>query len=426
MSKKVALFGSIMFAVVALVCSEDVSGQPAEMTLYVGNNISGDISAYSVRNNGILVEIDGSPFPAGRDVQALALTADGTKLAATNAGKPIFFEDIWVFNVDKTGAIAPVPGAPFQTGDGPLGLAIAGNERVFVPSAAADDIWVFDILGNNLAAVPGNPFQTGVFPNEVAVTPDGRFVYASLLFGGINGWRVNANGSLIPIPGSPFATPNDGFELLVSPDGQHLYLAGGLSNDIAGYSILDDGRLISLPGSPFNSGGTSAVNLAMNPGGDFLFVVHVVSESVTSMARAADGTLTFVPGSSQFIGADARKAVASDDFLFVTDDSTFDAGEGVMVYGISNEGSLTLVPGSPFPAGTRPQDMVLFIPPTVLGDGDGDGDVDLRDFNGFDQCFSGPGGELINDVCNAFDADEDGDVDFADFSVVQLLFTGSL
>ncbi len=408
------------------VCSENVSGQPSGITLFVGNNVSDDVSVFAVQRDGTLVEIVNSPFSAGEDVQAIALTEDGTHLAVSNAGKSMFFEELWLFNIDSAGGMTPVPNSPFQTGDAPLGMAIGGSELIFVPSAADDVVWVFEIDGDDLTSPPGNPFQSTIFPNEIAVTPDNRYVYTSHLFGGISGWRVNANGSLTPLPGSPFATPNDGFELLVTPDGRHLYLAGGLSNDIAGYDIRDDGVLVPLPGSPFASGGTSAVNLAMNPGGDYLFVVHVVSETVTNLARAVDGSLTLVPGSSQFVGSDARKAVASDDHLFVTDDSSISGGVGVMVYSIGEVGLLTLVPGSPFAAGSRPQDMVLFIPPNGSGDGDGDGDVDLRDFFALGKCFSGPDGGPILAGCAPFDTDGDSDVDFADFSIMQRLFTGSL
>ncbi len=408
-----------------VVCSDYVRAQPVNPTLFVGNNVSDNVSVYSVLPDGTLEEVAGSPFSAGEDVQALALTADGRRLAVTNAGKSMFFEDLLFFEVDATGGLTEVPGSPFQTGDAPLGMAISGNSRIFVPSAFLDEMWVFNIEGNRLTNPPGNPYATGVFPNEVTVTPNGRFVYASLLFGGINGWRVDENGSMTPLPGSPFPTPNDGFELLVSPDGRHLYLGGGLSNDVAGYEIRDDGVLLPLPGSPFASGGTSAVNLAVNPGGDFVFVVHVVSETVTTLARAADGSLSLVPGSSQFIGSDARKAVASDEFLFVTDDSSISPGVGVMVYAIADDGLLALVDGSPFPAGVRPQDMVLFLPQDAIGDGDKDGDVDLADIGLLASCVTGPDAGPVADGCSAFDADGDDDVDFADFATIQRAFTGS-
>ena len=162
----------------------------------------------------------------------------------------------------------------------------------------------------------------------------------------------------------------------------------------------------------------------MNPGGEFLFVVHVVSDSVTAMARAPDGSLALVPGSTQFIGSDARKAVATDDFLFVTDDSSLGGSSGVLVYQIQTDGLLTEIPGSPFPAGVRPQDMVLYIQPLLFGDGDGDGDIDLVDFALYVDCVTGPNAGPVEPACEPFDAEPDGDVDFHDLAAIQRAFEG--
>jgi Lactonase, 7-bladed beta-propeller len=408
---------------VLAIMSASAAAQPDTATLFVGNNISDTVSVFTVLPDGALAEITGSPFPAGEDVQALALTDDGTKLVVTNAGESVNTEDILLFNVGAGGDLAPVPQSPFVTGDAPLGLDISSRGFVYSPSAFLDELWVFRIEGDELVELPGSPWSTPFFPNEVAATPDGAFVYTSQLFGGISGWRVESDGNLSLLPGSPFDTPGDGFELLVSPDGRHLYLALGLTHDIAGYSIEANGVLTPLPGSPFPSGGSSSVNLAMSPSGEFLFVVHVVSETVTTMARAADGSLAFVQGSSQFIGSDARKAAASDEFLFVTDDSSFSPGVGVMAYRIGETGLLDLVPGSPFAAGGRPQDMVLYLPPAgVFGDGDADGDVDIDDYEIFLRCVTGSDAGPIDAGCATFDSEPDDDIDFHDLGALQLAF----
>lgn len=417
-------YGTLL-AVMAAICTQPTHAQPVLPTLFVGNNVSDTISVYTVNADGTLDQIPGSPFAAGADVQALALSADGSKLAATNAGKSVNFEELWLFDVADSGALTPVPNAPFLTGDAPLSLAFSATGFVYAPSAFRDEVWAFENVGETLVLVPGAPFPTGpVFPNEIAVAPDGAFVYTSHLFGGISGWRVEANGALTLLPGSPFSNPGDGFELLISPDGKNLYLGQGLSHDIAGYTINANGTLTPLPGSPFSSGGSSAVNLGMTPSGEFLFVVHVVSETVTTMARAADGTLSFVPGSSQFIGSDARKAVASDEYLFVTDDSSIDPGVGVMAYRIEDGGLLTLISGSPFSAGSRPQDMVLFLPNSGDGDGDGDGDVDLFDYESYLNCTTAPNAGVVADECRSFDTEPDNDVDFHDLGALQRFFTG--
>ncbi len=347
--------------VAAMVVAVSAVGQPLKQTLFVGNNVSDDISVYTVNRDGTLDEIEGSPFPAGEDTTALALTADGRYLAATNAGAGRE-EELWLFSVGDTGALTPVPNAPFITGDGPLGLDFTVNDVLVSPAAGPDELWVFKLEGDELVPGPGSPHAVENFPLETDSTPDGRFSYVSHLFGSVSGYEVKSDGAISELPGSPYVNPGDAFELIVSPDGRHVYVGTGLGNTVAGFEIESNGSLTPLPGSPYPTGQTSAVNLAMDPSGRFVFVCHVVSDSVMTMARRPDGSLKRVPGSVRVIGMDVRKAVASDTHLFVTDESSIDPGVGVMVYKIEPDGKLALVPGSPFEAGRRPQDMVLYDP----------------------------------------------------------------
>jgi hypothetical protein len=60
-----------------------------------------------------------------------------------------------------------------------------------------------------------------------------------------------------------------------------------------------------------------------------------------------------------------------------------------------------------------------------LADGDcnTDGGVDLIDFDGFQSCFSGPGGG-VGHGCRCYDVDQDSDVDLSDVAAFQNAFTG--
>jgi hypothetical protein len=57
-------------------------------------------------------------------------------------------------------------------------------------------------------------------------------------------------------------------------------------------------------------------------------------------------------------------------------------------------------------------------------DADGDGDVDLRDFAGFQVCFTGDGEGPISWECSYFDVDCDGDIDVTDFAGLRQVFQG--
>lgn len=82
---------------------------------------------------------------------------------------------------------------------------------------------------------------------------------------------------------------------------------------------------------------------------------------------------------------------------------------------------------------TRPHRMfgnalidLLTLPyPLIPGDSDFDDDVDLTDFAGFLECYTGQGGSY-DGFCNPFDFDHDLDVDLYDFGQFQVAFTGPL
>jgi hypothetical protein len=63
-------------------------------------------------------------------------------------------------------------------------------------------------------------------------------------------------------------------------------------------------------------------------------------------------------------------------------------------------------------------------PPPVPGDFDFDGDVDVDDYNAFKECFTGPGGGLIDPGCIPGDFDGDEDVDCDDWEAFKDAWTG--
>jgi 6-phosphogluconolactonase (cycloisomerase 2 family) len=423
-------FAEVALVMWGLALTTAALGQPVQETLFVANNVSDNISVFTVNADGTLTEVVGSPFPAGQDTEALALSPDGRYLVATNAGLPEV-EQIWLFEVGTTGALTPVPGNPWLTGNAPLDLDMSPWGYIYSPCSTDDQLRVFEIRDNALVELRDSPYGTPFFPHEVDTSADGAYVYFSHLSGGIiSAYSVGVDGRLSVLPGAPFSLPGSGFELKVTPDGKNLYVGLGLGNAVAGYAIETDGTLVPLAGSPFPSGATSAVNLAINPSGQFVFVAHVVSDGVTTMARDPAGGLSFVPGSFQYIGRDVRKIVADDQFVFVTDESGVDPGVGVMIYSYDDQGLLTLIPGSPFAAGSRPKDMELFIPQaSIPGDLDEDGDVDLDDYELFAACMAGPGASVPPAGCtqgqfDRADLDDDIDVDLSDFGGFQDAFAG--
>jgi hypothetical protein len=103
-------------------------------------------------------------------------------------------------------------------------------------------------------------------------------------------------------------------------------------------------------------------------------------------------------------------------------------GDGGMLYFIAplrNAAGDDLGSDPPFGSGGEAFLRVSLSCPAQPGDSDGDGDTDLDDYTVFAGCMDGPVGG-VGPGCGCFDFDESGGVDLRDFAGFQEVFTGSL
>jgi 6-phosphogluconolactonase (cycloisomerase 2 family) len=286
-----------------------ISGSPDRHHVYVVNEGSNNISAYSVNaGSGALTAITGSPFAAGTGPQALAFDPSGAYLYVANKGS----NNISAYAVNaSTGALTPLSTATYATGAGPSAISIdRSGTFVFVANnGGSNDISVFAITAGTGALTPvaGSPFDAGDNPHSLVLGRfGGLFVYTANFNGTnstISGFRVDPfNGALIPLAGSPYAR--------------------AVSNDIGVYSRYGDSLFVTT--------GDRVVGYYVNP-----------------------PTLTASDGYSATTGIDAYSVTVDQlhSRLYVTNYGA----ASVSGYEIDDlDGTLTAVPGSPFPAGNSP------------------------------------------------------------------------
>jgi len=159
----------------------------------------------------------------------------------------------------------------------------------------------------------------------------------------------------------------------------------GISNSVSALAVGPGGVLSPVPGSPFLTGGggsfspdVDAIDAVVSAGR--LYVANAVSDNVSAFTINTDGTLTTIPGSPfptangptlglQPNGMAINRAGAR---LFVANFNSND----VSVYDIASNGALTHVPGSPFAVAANPlavdidsANSRLFVSHGVLGVG---------------------------------------------------------
>ena len=237
-------------------------------------------------------------------------------------------ERIAVFDRGPDGSLTPAAGSPFAAYPGPP-FAVRGLVNIgFAPDGArAVGGFLSDggvqgySIGASGAVVPTNSIAAHQTEN-VAVSPDGRFAYIATReyppgsgTEGIRAFALGPDGSVSPI-GSPVdSTTSFGNEIAITPDGRFLYALDGIS--IRRFAIAADGTL--TPAGSTMVGGIGY--LVVDPGGRFLFGGLSGPAGVVSFAIAADGSLSQVgePALTGGAGGDYPSVSPDGGYLYLPD-----------------------------------------------------------------------------------------------------------
>lgn len=232
---------------------------PTQPFLFVANQTSGDISAYTVDPGaGGLGTVQGSPFSIfpGSHPSAMAISPKGNFLFV---GDPAL-NAVFSFAIGNNGALTPVSSSPvFIGGSGtPVSLAVEQSGRfLYAADPANNQVLGFAIQGDgslNSVSAPPISVPVGIQPKAIAVDPQGTLLFvANSGSNNVSVFVIDAtSGALGQVTGSPFATGGQGpSALAVDPTSTVLYVTDGVTNDIAALAIGTNGTLTAVKGSPF-------------------------------------------------------------------------------------------------------------------------------------------------------------------------------
>ncbi len=195
-------------AVGAPVASGGTMGQCGSMVvdakenyLFVGNEITSDISVFSIAADGVLTPVAGSPFAIGDAADGMTLNIVGTILyvLAPNTNTLI------VLSVAADGSLAPIAGSPFAyTAGGSITSFALSSSTLGLSTGTGGVLSSFslDALGaptlvESIAAAGGQ---------AVTTARKGKLAIVSGPSTAISVVQVASNGTLTEVAGSPFAT----------------------------------------------------------------------------------------------------------------------------------------------------------------------------------------------------------------------------
>ncbi len=214
-----------------------------------------------------------------------------------------------------TGSISPTSQGSTWGHWGPVDIASdVGGYRLYVVNQGSHDLDAYFInrSNGNLTQVPGSPFALTGIGSRVVVHPSGKYVYAtsssSSSNAAISAFAVQSNGSLTPVPGSPFSEGSGTTgAIAMDPLGKYLFAAVG-TGSVAAYTIDQyNGALTQVPGSPFPTPTYAGCqqfcyeepsDLQLDPTGNYLYGAQGAQQAIDGFkVDRSTGSLTDLPGS---------------------------------------------------------------------------------------------------------------------------------
>jgi 6-phosphogluconolactonase (cycloisomerase 2 family) len=399
---------ALSVAVIISVSPRAARAQATVRALFVSNNgnLEGSVTAFRINEDGTLSFVNRvitgsrpsiSDPCAGCNAYEISITPSGQYLAVAHPAGDL--DGITILRVASDATISQVLQIQLPMGvGGPLDATWIDDEYLAVTRLDTNPDVVVTYRFN--PAVPSlTELSTAVAGGNslayLVTHPSRQYVYANDSGANVvRAFQVGVNGALSLIDtestGSTFP-----LELAVTRDGRRLYAAGGISNGgnkIIGLNINPDGTLSPMSGSPYVSPGASPSNVFTDDSGKFAFAGHGTDATVRTFE--IDGVSGALISTGFFFDVGLQGTLgdvaARVGLMFVTDNSTaIDGIQGVYSFTVNSDGSLTQNGPINVTQGIAPRSIATWIP-RLKGDMNCNGIVSLVDLPLFVQALVDP------------------------------------
>jgi len=279
-----------------LFVAEQMAYDAANGRLYVINDGSNTISAYSIRiSTGTLTPLPFSPIAlpdvSYGDWHCLALHPGGSPLVA--GGELGILASFAITASHAT----PASGSPYSVGPARPYSCVFSRNGAYVYTGG--NYWTtlaglsVNASTGVLTSLPGSPFNlgsAGLWLNSYVTDSAGRLFTSSAYDGRLRAFTTSG-GAPTAVSGSPFTSSlTVGVHGVLHPAGFYL-VADRSGNQVGVHRILGSGSattLVPVSGSPFAAGGTETHILALTRNGGFVFAANATSRNITTFAMDTD------------------------------------------------------------------------------------------------------------------------------------------
>ena len=376
---------AVGFGVVMLgLCSHNAPGQSDTAAVFVANNVSDEITSFTIDAKGVLSFV-GTYFSSDGP-QSMDISPDGRHIVVGHGTANDQIEVLTVFRVNPDASLSLVLSTTVP--DSPLDAVwVDENVVAITETGSPSSVHTYWFDSDKAALTEVDSQSTGSFNTHLAVHPSLRLLYSQDTSQKMIRWFDVAKDGTMSVAGSIATGTVFPIDPVITPNGLNLYAAGGISNgrhSVLGFQIAKDGSLSQLGGSPFFSPGESPAYLTVSEDDAYLFVGHGTDATVRSFTiDERDGSI--IPTGFFFdVGLQGTLGDLEvlGEYLLMTDESTAGDGiAGIYSFQINPNGSFTMIGDIVSTGGVRPESIVVWDPqsPNTPGDLDGDGSVGVAD-----------------------------------------------
>lgn len=253
--------------------------------LFVANNMSNDLSVLTIRDDGSLDPVPGSPFPAGEGPCITTLHPSGRFLYVSQWRE----STIGVYEVTDSGQLVALQTVGYLH---PMHSEVTPDGQFLYVACLSTGVHAYGIADDgSLTELSGSPFTYPAMdrPSGIELSSDGSRLFVLDYDAGVAAFHVDGSGSLDAVAGSPFPLGDFSPSFVLTQDDRHVY--AGLEGQVQGFEVFSDGSLGQLPGSPYY-GTIYAWALIHPPGAPWLLAGNLAGQSLRTLAIAEDGALT--------------------------------------------------------------------------------------------------------------------------------------
>lgn len=269
--------------------------------LYAVNAGSNQISAFAVNPKGLeLVDVVDSG-----GVRPISLTVYKDWLYVLNAGES---GNISGFSIGQNGSLSPVPGSTQPVSNVGVGaapglaqVAFSSDGSTLVVTEKTTNLIDTYTVVDGLAGAPVTHPSSGAVPFGFAFDRHGHAI-VSEASGAVSSYQIDGGGFNVISP-SVVNTQVAACWIAISKNGKFAYTTNAGSGSISSYALAEDGSLTLLnPVAGTTGVGSSPVDMAFSVNGRYLYALGSAAHSITIFQLNANGSLASIGSMSVPVG----------------------------------------------------------------------------------------------------------------------------